>query len=254
MTDFLITTMVQYPWFAWLLVTFFAVTVAFWLLLGIVGVKSVLDWSEMKREDRRILADILARAHSDPPEYQHPDGDDDDLTELMDEPPDDWSPKEEWGEHPGRAMASLAEVLIRAREIGMLNDDDELPDGWLGLPDKNDPPDGTGRCNNRDCYRYGMEHPGACDVAPTMPAACYPERYTALWTNPKYAEGPAMPPQPVREYLHPAIMDDLEAAGFSEHETTDGAVESMFTRAMAKEVQAMVTDGVIPTDETGRSH
>jgi hypothetical protein len=81
---------------------------------------------------------------ADPPEYQHPDGDDD---------------------MPGR-MAGLAEMIRGAYNAGLL-DDDQLPD------------DDVPRCNDRDCDQYGFVHPPPCRLMPTMPAACYTDEVIA---------------------------------------------------------------------------
>jgi hypothetical protein len=84
----------------------------------------------------------------DPPEYQHPDGDDD-------------------GDDVGQAMAGLAGVLWRVHAAGLLDDDQ--------LPDDDDVP----RCNDRDCDQYGFVHPPPCRLMPTMPAACFTDEVIA---------------------------------------------------------------------------
>lgn len=139
------------------------------------------------------------------------------------------------------------------------------------------------RCTNRDCDLFGFLHRPPCRLSPTMPAACYPDfigpRRPDPWECPRchclfelpgfhhepcltaiYRDGPAMPPQPWSgleaslevlargdddKPLHPQIQADLEAAGFRAHDTTEGLVDTSYTRAQAKEVQAMITDGVI---------
>ena len=213
MADFLITQLFLYPWFAPLLVFFAAMGVGYAAVWAYKVQAAAFAWLGYRRQvwawkaavrrvgdngDRlcpscAVMAEKATGTdhllEDDPPEYQHPDGDDD-LYAGFPEPDENW----------------IEELF----------------------------PLGKARCSNRDCFLYGESHPGACDVAPTMPAACY-------------LEGPAMPPQPVREFLHPATLEHLEAAGFSRHETNQGAVDSMFTRAQAREVEAMITDGIIPT-------
>jgi hypothetical protein len=89
-------------------------------------------------------------SRDDPPDYQHPDGDDDGW-------PDD--------DPPGR-MAGLADMLRGAYAAGLL-DDDQLPD------------DDVPRCNDRDCDQYGFVHPPPCRLMPTMPAACFTDEVIA---------------------------------------------------------------------------
>lgn len=252
MTDFLITTMTLYPWFTWLLVFFSAMGLGYaavWAHKAQLAVWSwlgyrTLVWRSKAAVRRRLLeADCPvcmlaeegldeAMAGDDPPEYQ-PDEDD------WDGPGEDWSPGDDWGENPARAMGSLAEVLIRAREIGMLNDDDQLPDG---------PPaerEGPPLCEDIKCKFYGWVHPPPCQEADTelLPRFTEPGR-------------PAMPPVPwsgleaslevLRRGDDSPMLSGRVAAELG-HTTTEAAVDSMFTRAQAREVQAMITDGVIPT-------
>lgn len=221
MTDFLMTTIGRYPWTGWLLVIL-AGAGAGYIVMDLAKVQVVVyGWLESRYKDlkwRSVVRNVgddgehlcpscmvmAEQIGDDPPEYEHPDGDD---LELPPEPSED------------EVEAFLAEV----KAMGL-----EKP--------------APSRCSDPECNLQGWVHPPPCEILPTL-------------AMPKYLEGAALPPQPVREYLHPAIMDDLAERGFSEHETTDGALDSMFTRAQAAEVQAMITDGVvIPTDETGRSH
>lgn len=284
MNDFLITTMMLYPWAAWLLAVLAAIGIGYGSLWVAGGIMLVSDWAGYRRlvwrsksVMRKAIIDAAADDdfEDDPPEYQHPDGDDERETakaadlarrdkvlsvpcplcyadagqrcmhipdmvrtnivhkarvtawrESRDDPPeyqhphgdDDDCPDDD----PPGQMAGLAGVLRRANAMGLL-DDDQLPDG---------PPVTGIRCNDRDCDLYGFIHPPPCRLMPTRPAACY-------------AEGPAMPPQPWSGLaasletlargdndlpVHPAVAAELG------HDTTEAAVDSMFTRAQAAEV------------------
>lgn len=232
MTDFLVTQMTLYPWFTWLLVVFFIAGIAWWSVFLAHGVMFVSDWSSKKREAWRYKTWVMRelREHpdgDDPPEYQHPDGDEREREGLRypgeynplmlpdgDDELAEWEQDTAADERWGQDMADLAEVLRLAHERGLLDDEWETD---------------LRRCDNGECGLVGMLHNGPCDVPTRM-----------------YLAGAAMPPQPVREFLHPAIMDDLKAAGFSEHETNDGALESAWTRAQSAEVIALIKDGIIP--------
>lgn len=259
MTDFMVRMFTDYAWFAWLVLVLAGAGCAY-VAVWVAGLSAFAsDWVAYRRAvlgykaavRRRLEAAPcavceLADEGTDPPEYQHPDGPDD---PGWDEPGDDWSPRLAWG--PGLAvpktpMAGLAEVLKKAHDLGLL-DDDQLPDG----PPAEAP---EGRCTNRDCDLFGFIHRPPCRLSPTMPAACYP----AMGLK----DGPAMPPQPWSG-LHASLevlargddsptLTGIVAAELG-HDTTEAAVDSMFTRAQAREVEAMIADTVIPTGETGRS-
>ena len=157
------------------------------------------------------------------------------MPDNWDEPDEDGSPAAEYG---AGATAGLAEILSRAHEAGLL-DDDQLPDGPPA--DRTGPPS----CDDPECDKYGWVHPPPCLVLPTMPVPQF--------TDPA---GPAGPPVPWSGLaasletlargdgdpaLHPVVAAELG------HDTTESAVDSIFTRAQAAEVQAMITDGVSNT-------
>jgi hypothetical protein len=221
MPDFMISLFAQSGWLAWLVFVLAVSGAAFWCCFAWVMAGRVTD---------RVLARLPA---DDLPEYE-PD----------EEPADDWPEAEpEWfqslawgprGPHapvtPEEDMAGLARVLERAVELGLL-EPGEAKDQLVGE-----------RCTDRDCDLHGFIHPPPCVLMPTMPAACY--------TDPA---GPAGPPVPwsglhasletlarsedVPPALHPVVAAELG------HDTTEGAVDSMFTRAMAKEVNRRTETG-----------
>lgn len=263
MADFLIHELAWYPWLAWLLVVLagaglgyvavwaYKVQIAAWEWLAYRRLvwksksavrRRLLDGSlygggcaDCRERDAMVIEAMLsATAADDPPEYQHPDGDD----EWWPEPGEDWY----------RDLGSPEEFLRKVKAAGL----DDTPDD--DIYGELDPPLGEhdfsgDRCANRDCDLYGFIHPPPCRLAPTMPAACYP----AMGLK----DGPAMPPQDWSGYeaslevlargdddkpLHPAIQASLKAAGFKVHDTTEGLVDTSYTRAMAMEVQAQMRE------------
>lgn len=246
MTDFLITMITLYPWFTWLLVIFAGAGLGYaavWLArLQMAGYAWLgyrhQVWRAKARVRRRLLDDGLfdcptcarlaeGMPGDDPPEYQHPDGGGD-----WDEPGEDWSPAAEYGQG---TMAGVTEVLRRAHEAGLL-DDDQLPDGPPG--ERTGPP----LCDDPECDKYGWVHPPPCLTLPTMPVPQY--------TAPAMPAGPPVPWSGLAaslETLHRGDGDPVlhpKVAAELGHDTTEGALDSIFTRAQAAEVQAMITDGV----------
>jgi hypothetical protein len=166
--DFLITMITLYPWSGWLLAVLAGTGLGCGSLVVAWAIGLAADWGVYRRlvwrsksAVRKAVIDAdcpVCAAFGDdpaagPPDYQHPDGDDDG-----------------WPDDPPGRMAGLAEVLRRAYDAGLL-DDDQLPD------------DDVPRCNDRDCDQYGFVHPPPCRLMPTMPAACYTDEVIAQVTD-----------------------------------------------------------------------